>query len=567
LSEIRTRDAMLRLAGAGDLLRDSLELGEKAWKENSALAEEAAKRYATAEAQIQTAWNSIKDAAISAGSAMAPIIGTVADAVGLAADAFNALPGPIQEGLGLMTGLIGVVAVASGGLMLMAPRIHKTKEAIQALGWGFSGAMKKAALFGGALGVVTMAGAALGDVLEDKPADIEAMAVGMERWAKSGVLAGEAARVFGKDAAVLKEALSDAADTGLTRFLAEAIEFIPGLVGIKGPLAESVETMKTYDDTLAHMARSGDFQGAAQGFDIIARMAKEQGISFERLKELLPGYAAELEKSGRKFPEVGKSAAQMEKEYSTHLEKMGKKSDEVAVKAGNAADLIAIAFNITGADAEETAKNVQKMFDQWSEAYAKFVPLVDAYTQALDRKKEKERESAEATAESTDDSSDSWEDYLGDVSLTVEEYLDQLERMVKAQEEWADNMINLAGRVPNELLDYLARLGPEGADLVALLNDMTDAELKRFIKLWEKSGADAGQKFSQRIIEAAPILEKIANDLGEKTANKIRDGMKKRGTTVYEEAKRQGVLIDRGVDIGRRRIVKIDADPRKALEK
>src|SRR5690606_972408 len=69
LSEIRTRDAMLRLAGAGDLLRDSLELGEKAWKEKSALAAEAAKRYATAEAQIQTAWNSIKDAAISAGSA------------------------------------------------------------------------------------------------------------------------------------------------------------------------------------------------------------------------------------------------------------------------------------------------------------------------------------------------------------------------------------------------------------------------------------------------------------------------------------------------------------------
>src|SRR5690606_11714112 len=47
--EIRTRDALLRAAGAGDILRESHEMGTEAWERNVALTKEAEARYATSE--------------------------------------------------------------------------------------------------------------------------------------------------------------------------------------------------------------------------------------------------------------------------------------------------------------------------------------------------------------------------------------------------------------------------------------------------------------------------------------------------------------------------------------
>lgn len=67
ITEIRQRDALLRAAGAGDVLRDSLELGNQAWKENNALNAEAAKRFETTESEVQLLKNAVDDAAISIG--------------------------------------------------------------------------------------------------------------------------------------------------------------------------------------------------------------------------------------------------------------------------------------------------------------------------------------------------------------------------------------------------------------------------------------------------------------------------------------------------------------------
>lgn len=79
LSEIQVRDALLRASGAGDLFRNSLELGTKAWQENSALTDEASKRYETTASQLQMLGNRINDAAITLGDALVPAIMAVLD--------------------------------------------------------------------------------------------------------------------------------------------------------------------------------------------------------------------------------------------------------------------------------------------------------------------------------------------------------------------------------------------------------------------------------------------------------------------------------------------------------
>jgi TP901 family phage tail tape measure protein len=72
LSEIRVRDALLRASGAGDLFRQSLELGSQAWTENTALTNEAAQRYETTESKLQILKNQLVDVGITLGDALAP---------------------------------------------------------------------------------------------------------------------------------------------------------------------------------------------------------------------------------------------------------------------------------------------------------------------------------------------------------------------------------------------------------------------------------------------------------------------------------------------------------------
>lgn len=74
LSELRVRDAILRAAGAGDLFRQSLETGSKAWQENIALNKEAEERFQTTASQLTLLRNNISYAASTFGDILLPVI-------------------------------------------------------------------------------------------------------------------------------------------------------------------------------------------------------------------------------------------------------------------------------------------------------------------------------------------------------------------------------------------------------------------------------------------------------------------------------------------------------------
>ena len=83
ITEIRQRDALLRLAGAGDVLSESLGIATQAWDENNALTNEAEKRYQTLESQIQILKNNVDDFAISLYDGIRdPMAEVVTEAVG-----------------------------------------------------------------------------------------------------------------------------------------------------------------------------------------------------------------------------------------------------------------------------------------------------------------------------------------------------------------------------------------------------------------------------------------------------------------------------------------------------
>lgn len=127
LSEILVRDTLLRTAGAGDLLRDSIELGNKAWKDNNALTEEAEQRYQTTQSQLTIFNNKLKDVGITLGDALAPALLDILDSLDpflkmLAnlAQKFAALDPFWQKliiGFGAITAAIGPAILILGGLL------------------------------------------------------------------------------------------------------------------------------------------------------------------------------------------------------------------------------------------------------------------------------------------------------------------------------------------------------------------------------------------------------------------------------------------------------------------
>lgn len=120
LSEIRLRDALLRASGAGDTLRESIDLGTKSWEENNALTNEAEERYKTTASQMQIMWNKITDIGISIGGILIPKVTALMDKVDPLIDSFANMSSESQNTILALAGIaaaIGPVLVVGGSLL------------------------------------------------------------------------------------------------------------------------------------------------------------------------------------------------------------------------------------------------------------------------------------------------------------------------------------------------------------------------------------------------------------------------------------------------------------------
>lgn len=131
IKEVRLRDSLLRAANASGIFGDAVETGNKAFKENTALTEEANKRYETTESKLKMLKNEVVDVAIDMGGpfvdalrdtvqAGKPVIKFLADGAKAFNDmdpktqqaivkfvAFTAAAGPLLKITGKVTGGIG----------------------------------------------------------------------------------------------------------------------------------------------------------------------------------------------------------------------------------------------------------------------------------------------------------------------------------------------------------------------------------------------------------------------------------------------------------------------------
>lgn len=140
-----------------------------------------------------------------------------------------------------------------------------------------------------------------------------------------------------------------------------------------------------------------------------------------------------------------------------------------------------------------------------------------------------------------------FEDFGEVHALETSTLLENMESQVNGVREWSNNLEELARKGVDEgLLQYLAELGPDGAEYVATFNTMTTDELDRANKAWRdsmdlKSGVDeevdsAIQAFVEGISGGKEKMQKAMEDLGINTW----DGFKNVIADKQKEAEESG---------------------------
>lgn len=514
-SDVRVSRALLSMASSGDLLRDSLDLSAQAWAENTALVREAEVRYDTTAAKVQIAQNSLRDAGISIGESLTPAVATAAELVASLASAFARIPAPVQGAIGVLGGVVGVTSLLAGGFLLTFPRVIDTVQAfrtLQQISPSTTAALgkvgKAAAGVGAAMAVMATAGQLQSSAINQQGIGettrvLLGLADGADnaRGAVDALFEGRGgfSDVFwGNNIRDLDEAvkLLTAPDFGMR--VDDVLSRVLTLGTRSSTAAEQAKSsFESIDTALANLVASGNAERAAEA---VAGL----GLSTEEINQLLPGY----------------------------VDALADADNQQELNAGSAATLAGATIELTDAQKD--------LLEEVRGADTAFIDLFRAYDTLV----AKNVEAAETTAKSTKTAKDSWQDYYDGFTVNLQEYLTELEEQVAAQEAWETNMLILAGRVSEGTLAELARMGPEGAPLVAQLVDASDDELARLDDVMAQRTGEGVDAFVARLADALPVIQAASAELGQEAAAEIAAKLAEGTSTVEEIMEEYGLVIE-----------------------
>ena len=131
ITETRLRDALLRSANASEVMNKAVELGNKAWNENTALSEEANKRYQTLASKVEMTKNKLINLATNMGNKLTPTASKLLDKVNDLIDKFDDLSD--EEALNIVK-TVGMVAAIGPAITILGKLGKTTGTTITTIG-------------------------------------------------------------------------------------------------------------------------------------------------------------------------------------------------------------------------------------------------------------------------------------------------------------------------------------------------------------------------------------------------------------------------------------------------
>ncbi|CAN5425005.1 hypothetical protein BH09ACT9_BH09ACT9_00740 [soil metagenome] len=468
----------------------------------------AAQKQDNLNSDIEKLGGSLDSALIKTGSGANDVLRQMVQIVTGLIDFYGQLPAPVQ-GAALMLGIGAAAVFLFGGAFLVAiPKIIAFREAVGTLTKTMPqtmGALKGFTSFltgwwGIALAVAGVALSALNAQIQSGVPTQEKLTNALRTSASAADLLRAATTRSGTETAIWGD-------------YADSLKDLPGLLdkvsndGIADWLNLSfnqqgtVDSLKRVGETLAGVAES-DLPAASKAFKGLSdqnHLNKEQQ---QKLLDAMPAYKDALTKQATA---LGLSAD------NTTLLKLAEEGIPPSIAKATAAT--EAQKKIT----EEAAKALADWLKMIGESDASFIDLAGAYNTIV----QKNQDIAQATADATGSSKDSWKDYYDGITVSVDGYLADLQTQVDAQNNWEQNMLKLSGKVSQGTIDELARMGPEGAPLVAQLVNASGDELAKLDGVVAEKAGQATGTFANTLNVSGPVIAAAAAQLGQGAADEI----------------------------------------------
>jgi TP901 family phage tail tape measure protein len=373
ITEVRLRDSLLRAAGAGDLLTNAVEMGNSAWKENTALAAEASKRYATTESQAQLAANAYTNLKVAIGDAYTPALRT---AYKLEQEVFNALAKFAKDNPAVVQAMTATVGVFGLGVAAITAYTAVAKLAAVA-NKTLHGSLSPIALI---LGGVSLAVGALTlayqhhekEMLKARDAALDYVATARDEYREI-----EALKEKHKELADANRAESEEAKKLQGQIDALTVEYSEQMQTLEDYWTQLEATAKKYEETNAAHAEAYKAIDREK-YSTLALIDKLEALSktsestaanqsaimsvISALNETVPGLALSYDDVIKKAPNFVKSMREAA-EADAKLKKQQEQFADYSQRVGNAENL--------EKDARESKEQLAIMNDDYAVAVAK----------------------------------------------------------------------------------------------------------------------------------------------------------------------------------------------------
>jgi TP901 family phage tail tape measure protein len=254
--------------------------------------------------------SSVETLAIESGSGANGGLRVLVKAVGSLVDGFSSLPAPVSGAITVLTGVSGAALLLGAGWIKLRKTTAEMRTELEALGptgeraaAGMSRVGAAAGKVAGVFAALQVAGAVIGHFQDALNPQIDALTIGLQRYAATGKAAGEMSRVLGGGVEKLQGQFQILADTAGRQTWARNIEsglesIIPGLKGTDKSLASTRERINAIDASLAGLTSSGNSAEANAIFQKLASVLATGGVSMAEFRKQFPQYTAALETAG-----------------------------------------------------------------------------------------------------------------------------------------------------------------------------------------------------------------------------------------------------------------------------
>lgn len=367
IKEVRQAQSMGALAQSSDVLASALNVSKNAWNDNTAMANEAEKRYATLKSQLSQTWEAIKQAGNELGQAFTPTLTDLLKIVKKAANAFSNLDEGTQQTIAKMLLLTAAAYPTAKGVSKVAGATQsavkfftKAHPSLEKVADGFGDAAKA-----GELASTSVLSLAKGFVLTH-PA-ITAVTVALGAFAGAVVWADKTRKEAMETAN--KELAYKDTDYAVTLKVIDGYEkYAKSMSKTKTSMGEIVTQYTQNNKTALHLMKTIQDLNAKESLNATQKTMLAEAV--RELNQLYPDLGVEIDENTGKLnlnEDAHYSSIDAIKERITQIQEEAKQEALASIAKKNAA--AQLKAELKNAELTESIKSTTEAFKKLNAEY------------------------------------------------------------------------------------------------------------------------------------------------------------------------------------------------------